>query len=398
MIIEVTGVNFVNRGATLMLHAIAEHFAQFGPQVELAALPFGSFAERAEYRLLQKLPRFRPPRRPSAIWPRGRTWLAARAMPKAFRRDYGLIREAEIDAVVDASGFAYSDQWGLAASKALARRTSRWKAQGKRVVLLPQAFGPFTGEPIRAAIRQALEHVDLAFARDRKSYDALGELAGDAERIQRGPDFTNLVSAEQSVLAAQNDDEPSKPTACIVPNLRMVDKTEPSQRQRYLDFLATCVEELTRRELEPVVVIFNLGADEELVPLLQEKVGRELRQLPDRGVASLKAELGRARVIVGSRFHALICGLCQGVPCLGTGWSHKYRALFEDYGCPEMLCTADATPEEIRAAFDRALGEPGRSTLVAQLHGAAESQRQAARGMWNDVDRLLGLSEADTCT
>jgi len=303
----------------------------------------------------------------------------------SFRRGFGLVREQEIEGVLDASGFAYSDQWGAGPSRWLARSTRRWKAQGKKIVLLPQAFGPFAGRSTRSAIRQSLRRVDLVFARDKASYEALLELADERGCIKRAPDFTNLVSSEPHHRGLPAD------VACVVPNMRMVDKTDPPKRDQYLQFLAQCIDELTRRGLEPVVVLFDVNADEALVPLLEAKVGRSLRHVCDRHVIGSKEYLGGSKVIVGSRYHALICGLCQGVPCLGTGWSHKYRALFEDYGCPEMLCDTNASAQQVHETLGRTLHEPDRSRLIARLKLAADAQRAESNEMWNDVDRLLGL-------
>jgi hypothetical protein len=64
-------------------------------------------------------------------------------VPAGIREQYGVVLDKEVNVVLDAAGFAYSDQWGPDLSEELARSSKRWKKQGSKVILLPQAFGPF---------------------------------------------------------------------------------------------------------------------------------------------------------------------------------------------------------------------------------------------------------------
>ena len=80
---------------------------------------------------------------------------------------YGIVLDKEIDIVIDAAGFAYSDQWGEKASLGLASSCRSWKDNGAKVILLPQAFGPFENPVIRRAMISVVDNVDLVFAREK---------------------------------------------------------------------------------------------------------------------------------------------------------------------------------------------------------------------------------------
>jgi colanic acid/amylovoran biosynthesis protein len=224
MLIEVTGVFTNNKGAELMLAAVQEHFAQLGPRVQLAVAPqFGSFDERAKYGLRTKLPVGRV----------GRSLLAAWLMPASFRSSYGLASERDIDMVLDASGFAFGDQLGPERTERFAVDVARWKRRGKRIVLLPQALGPFTAQRLRSAFVEIMRSVDLVFARDISSLANVEELGVAREKLKLAPDFTNLVQGRTPERPATTG-----PLALIVPNHRMIEKAAPELGTAYVPTLA----------------------------------------------------------------------------------------------------------------------------------------------------------------
>jgi Polysaccharide pyruvyl transferase len=393
MILEVSGTSTRNKGAELMLSAIREHYAGSRPEVQLAvASGFGTYEERVKHGLWTKLPTGR--------W--GRWRVAGALMPAAFRRTLGVVAEREVEAVLDASGFAFGDQLGVRRSRQFAGDVRRWKRQGKTVVLLPQAFGPFETAEVREAFRPVVGLADLIFARDVESLRHLEGLGGAAGRLRVAPDFTTLVAGSVGMDDACEAGTDYKSVlrgdggrACIVPNHRMVEKTPGGERERYVPFLACCVEEARNVGLEPFVLLHDAEVDRELVGPLQKAVGGELRVESAADPRVLKGTLGEADVVIGSRFHALVGALSQGVPCIGAGWSHKYQMLFDDYECPENLLGTDASVKAIHDAFARVCGGDSRAELVGRLDRAGARQRDRVREMWREVDGLLGLSVAD---
>lgn len=163
---------------------------------------------------------------------------------------YGVVLDKEVDVVIDAAGFAYSDQWGDEPSIELAQSAKRWARNGTRVILLPQALGPFTSEKIRTAMQGVVEHADLIFARERISFEHLTDLVGQRDNIRQAPDFTNLISG---VLPANFDVEQNR--FCIVPNCRMLDKTDQATRDAYLPFLIECTRYLLEKGARPFVLV-----------------------------------------------------------------------------------------------------------------------------------------------
>lgn len=374
MIIGVVGTSTWNKGAELMQVAIGEHMRVW-EDVRLAVPGgFGSFDERARYGLRYLLPPLRP----------GRARLGMYLVPEALRKAFGVVREDEVEAVLDASGFAFGDQHPLERTVRFAGDVERWRAQGKPVVLLPQALGPFEQPEMRAAFVRVLKAATLVYARDRISFDHAKRAWPEAANLRMAPDFTNLVKPlTPEEIGALN-------RACIVPNQRMIEKAATrEQAGAYVPLLAQAVQAVEAHGVEPVLLVHG-AHDASLVEAVQAHVGRTLPVIKETDPVRIKAELGRSRLVIASRFHALVSALTQGVPAIATSWSHKYEMLFEDYGCPELVLSVSATEEQVRAAVDRTLGAD-RPALVERLCDRADGIVAQAKAMWEEVDAAVVL-------
>jgi Polysaccharide pyruvyl transferase. len=140
MIIEIKGVQFVNKGAELMLHAIIQNLGSHPDDVELVLAPNAnsSYKSRIAIGAYQKL------------LLRKKTFdfnILTYFLPKKIRfwlKDkWGIITEADIDVILDASGFSYGDQWPTRTIKNTSNEIQRLRKKGKKYIFLPQALGPF---------------------------------------------------------------------------------------------------------------------------------------------------------------------------------------------------------------------------------------------------------------
>lgn len=375
MIIEVTGTNTQNKGAELMLVAIREHFAGQS-EVQLAVNQFfGSYPERANYGLWQKV----------RLNGWGRSRVVMELMPREFRRSSGLVRDDEVDVVLDASGFAFGDQHPAERTIEFARRVEAAKQAGKKVVLLPQALGPFGQSEIRAAFSRIVDAADLVFARDNMSMEHAQQATGNPDHLYQAPDFTNLIRPERSVRSDASD------RACIVPNRRMVEHAATEAAAgAYVPFMGRCIEIVDEGGLRPVLLLHE-AEDDEIAAQIQRHVGRDLSVHRNSDPVALKRFLGESHLVVASRFHALVGALSQGVPAIGTSWSHKYEQLFREYDCADMLLSVSAAQDTIRACVRTATGDR-REALRERLDEQRAQLEQRTEEMWRRVDEVLNLS------
>ena len=56
----------------------------------------------------------------------------------------------------------------------------------------------------------------------------------------------------------------------------------------------------------------------------------------DLNTASLRRVLAKADYLVASRFHAMVAGLCLGIPTMVLGWGHKYAEVLAQFGISDQ--------------------------------------------------------------
>ncbi len=376
MKIELRKVSHENKGAELMLRAMVDHFVarpgvtlagrlQVGPRVRRVALGIRPLLYMSNRAWFATTPRWFPPR--------------------VVRERLGLVHPADLDFVLDASGFAYGDQWGPDRALQAAAYFRYVRGQGAKVVLMPQSFGPFEDLSVRRAVEELLAEADLVFPRDATSMRCVGELCGASERIIQSPDFTPLVNSDAPV----NVDLPEN-AAAVVPNQKMIAMTgtEPGA---YEAFIVDVIELFREHGLSPFFLI-HATEDRALVDRIRAGIAGDVPVIQEDDALLLKSIIGRCRVAMCSRFHALVSALCQGVPSVATGWSHKYQHLLEEYHCPEALFDVRDNRKALRDRIAEMLTPERHAELAGTLQTRAEWHRSQARSMWDRIDALVGTS------
>lgn len=372
MIIEIRRAGFVNKGAELMLHAVIQQIRARYPDAKITMAPIYGGANDT-FEKMQKLSLA-----PKAwLWRYGFDWgYFAKFLPKRLVKMHGLVLDHEVDVVIDAAGFAYSDQWGSRNSKELADSSKKWKKNRSKLVLLPQALGPFQKNDIRKHVKKWAECADLIFAREVDSYKYLSGVVGEQSKIKLYPDFTNLV---KGTLPAGYD--PMQNRVAIVPNYRMIDMTSKDQSEAYLPFLIRCAQHLVRKGAKPFLLVHEGENDMDLAEKVSAAVGG-IPIIKETDPLHIKGILGSCDATVGSRFHGLVSALSQGVPSLATGWSHKYQRLFEDYSFQEGLVSVSEPESELQRKLNFILDEATAKPLKQQLNDKSEHLKKLTCEMW----------------
>jgi polysaccharide pyruvyl transferase WcaK-like protein len=307
----------------------------------------------------------------------------AQFVPNRLLKLYGLVTTKEIDVILDAAGFAYSDQWGSPACRELSASSKKWKKNGTKLVMLPQALGPYKNRKIQKYVKSWAENADLVFPREKDSYRYLIELVGEQEKIKLYPDFTNLV--EGTLPEGYN---PSDKRIAIVPNYRMVDKTDQRQSEAYLPFLIKSATYLINKGLQPFLLVHEGESDQMLSDKISDAVGG-IPIVKETNPLHIKGILGTCDATIGSRFHGLVSALSQGVPSLATGWSHKYQCLFDDYGFSDGFVSVDDGDAILYKKIDLLIDSDSSKSLRNSLTEKSSDLKKLSEEMWERVFSVI---------
>jgi colanic acid/amylovoran biosynthesis protein len=378
MFIELRGVEFVNKGAELMLHAIIQHLENNIDHVQFVM----ETSHRSPKEKLAEL----------GVWQKAKfqkkglklTPLLS-LVPKRALRNRNMVLDSEVHAVLDASGFAYGDKWG---AKKAAQRSgdfiNTWKRQGKKVIFLPQAFGPFTSSDIQSQMRTIIQNSDLIFARDKQSLAYLNTLNQSANNIKLAPDFTNLISVDTESLIEEFGQK-----TVIIPNQKMLETEDNEINDNYLSFLSESVKQLQEKDELPVFLIHESKKDGALAEQINATLKVSIPIIREENPLQVKGIIGASKSVITSRFHGLVSALSQAKPCLSTGWSHKYVELMKDYDYEEGMCMVSLDSGYIHEKLNLILDPQKRSITEKNLQLNSQIQKERSKEMWSQVIGLL---------
>lgn len=331
MIIEIKGVQFVNKGAELMLHAILAQVRSKWPNAEfvLEANPNSPYSERIRLGAFQKVSL-----RKNIFDFNMLTYRLPKSLRISFKHKWGIVTEADIDVILDASGFSYGDQWGSLKIRHLAGELNRAKKNGKKYIFMPQALGPFTRNNDIKYLKENLPKAALICAREEVSYKHISHLIGEKGNLKLFPDFTNLV-----VGNIPSYYENGKEKVVIIPNSNMINKRNKNTDwiNSYLQVLCNSVKVIKKMGFTPVLLNHEGKDDGELCIAINEQFNNSIEIIEEQDPLKVKGIIGASQAIICSRFHGCVSALAQKTPCLGTSWSHKYEQLFSEYSKSESL-------------------------------------------------------------
>lgn len=332
MKIVLSGIETKNKGAELMLYAILQEIENRYPNAKVY-VPLHAIKQELSYintnvMLLDK-PFANIKRFAKSIHLLG--ILRRLHIPFYFFEDSYPVNGA--DYFIDASGFAFTDQWNPSNNMVnfWEKQLKGYSKQKTKIVFLPQAFGPVELPNTKRELSLLNQYADIIMPREKVSYSYLQGCNISKSKVKLFPDFTSLVVGE-----IPQKYKHLKGGICIIPNMRMIDKGGITF-ENYLNILVGIVN-VGKAKGHIVYLLNHEGKnDEDLAYHCRTRLNNSIEVVTGLNALEVKGLISTSYLCVSSRFHGVASALNSGVPCLATSWSHKYAELYNDYSISDCI-------------------------------------------------------------
>lgn len=385
MLIEIHGGQFKNKGAEKMLTVTIAELSKRLPDARFVVDEVFGKTKDLRNRGLASL----MPRRGWVSNPRFGKRLSAqrvvgRLLPKLSRVTANYATVGEVDALIDISGFAYTDEWGTGPCRSIRSLTEYYAETSRPIMFLPQALGPFRHVENIANFRKTFAAVNQIYARDTDSLAFVREITGDSRKLKLAPDITLFAAARRQPVACDLG-----APVLFVPNIRMLRQGSAIWAGHYTATLSAMIDDALARGLRPQLMVHDQsGQDKRIAEEIRDKCRDNIEIIEENDPWRLKQRISQAFFVVGSRYHALVAGFSTGVPSIALGWSHKYPTLYRDFGQEGYVL---ASPDRLTAleAIDRladiSVNQNARESICASLERLAVINN----AMWDHVVSIL---------
>ena len=231
---------------------------------------------------------------------------------------------------------------------------------------------------------EIIENADLIYARDEESAAYIRDIGGSPPNLRVSPDFTIDMMARPSA-----ESDLSAHDVAIVPNQQISQRVSSDiDRVNYIQAMASVAELVRKLGKQPFILVHEGSGDIALGLAINGHLSKGMPIYRESNVTALLARIGECYAMIGSRYHALVAALAQGVPALAFGWSHKYEALFRDFGLNDCLLDygdSEATLKRVGQLLNVTTHSQMRSVLIEN----GEHIRSKTEAMWIEIAESL---------
>ena len=370
--IFIDNFGFKNRGDQLMIQSVMDQVRDNIPSAQIFVRE-NVFLENPSYCIANKL-------YPLAASNSGKKhWSMVKKLTNKLLCDDWIVTPSDIDVVLDCCGYHFTDFWMKDESSFYyyQKYYASFSKPNRKIIFLPQAFGPFNNEWSGRAMQLAYDVADMVYCRDDVSFSMLQSILRDTQKIKIAPDFTCLCEPEKNPSVQL----PSKQYVLLIANSNMVKNTDKTIGDQYISFLKEITSFLLDRG-ETVYLLNHEGMeDEELLKELNKTMPKSMPILTNLDGAEIKAIIKDSKLLISDRFHGLVSGLTQGVPCLCIGWSHKYAELLKEHQCEGNRMDVNDLESAIKS-ISEALTQPYK---YSSKESCEEHLENRVHEMWADV-------------
>jgi len=225
------------------------------------------------------------------------------------------------------------------------------------IALLPQTHGPFKSSVSKKLANYILRHTNPIMSRDQQSLIIIKELLGRNDHVKCAPDVAFALPVRQPEFFRAEPPLPAETAGSWV-GLNVnglmysggyTQKNMFGLKLDYAKFLIQLSESLLKdpqRRLFLVPHTFappgNVESDPEACSKVWQQLPAELKPRVhvlqgEFDQNEIKGIIGRCEFFIGSRMHACIAALSQGIPTVGVAYSKKFIGVFQSVGAEDAV-------------------------------------------------------------
>ncbi|MDD5327564.1 MAG: polysaccharide pyruvyl transferase family protein [Phycisphaerae bacterium] len=286
----------------------------------------------------------------------------------------------ETDIVMDITGGdSFSDIYGF--RRFFIGFLCKWLVifLGKKLILLPQTYGPFKNSLSKAMARYVVNRAILVYSRDRVGVEDVKNLLNihtQNGKVRFAPDVAFVldcrkpVDFDKSFLSRTGRDITvvGINISGLLFNGGYNRNNMFGLRTDYRELVCAIIEMLLRDDSVVVVLVAHVfpqsdcevESDMDACSKVYQMIGEKYkgRIFPAEGKYDqneIKYIIGRCDFFIGSRMHSCIAALSQGIPAVGLAYSKKFRGVFQTVGMERFAVDMrQPTQEEILSIVNSA--------------------------------------------
>jgi colanic acid/amylovoran biosynthesis protein len=276
------------------------------------------------------------------------------------------------------------------------------KAMGKKVVFLPNSYGPFQGFTVANQVRSVFASLDKVYAREALSAQKLGELMGNP--IPVSPDLGFYLQMDASTDALELlkryglDPAQQKLVGITIRPWRFPGLSNPEQLYaNYLQSVKSLAIQLVESGYHVVFCNQSIGPnahedDRNAIKEVLYNWNHPSVHWIDENLPCdlLKSVYSHFYAFVGTRFHSVIFSLTSCVPSIAIGYGgNKAKGIMADFNMPDFTLPIETvSPELLKQLFTNL--EQAHPQIQAQLAQQNELLLAKRAQLINELKTLIG--------
>jgi colanic acid/amylovoran biosynthesis protein len=238
----------------------------------------------------------------------------------------------------------------------------------KKVVFLPNSFGPFIGLTVENQVRSVFNKLDLTYARESVSAESLGQLLNKKIPVEMDLGFFLQKGSEkdaQHILNKYNFSKEDKIVGITVRPYRFPGLNNPEELyEKYINSVVDLVKDITGKGYKVALCNQSLGPnshedDRNAIHDLLKGVNHPNVIWINENLSCdlLKAVYSNFYFFIGTRFHSIIFSLTSLVPAIAIGYGgNKAKGIMNDFNLDKyVIQIQDIDSEQLINLFDDAI-------------------------------------------